>query len=341
YQQSFWKTGMLETGIKWAMTQTNNDLFREDSLSGGWVPNTNMSNEFLYTEHIAAAYASVGRMLGNKWTLKLGLRGEFTYALGNWITTHSETIKKYFNVFPTVFVGYNPSADWRLNLSYTSRIGRPSFSQLNPFRNYIDANSYTEGNPDLDPQLSRQMALSVTFKNHYSLALVYANTRNLIMQNPYYDETGTKTLLWENFGNQFMTGGSLSVSELPITKWLYFTLSGVCVYMGNSANPANGQSEQYINNGVLTNMQGQITLLLPKDWKIELMGMYQGKVPYGYFLIDPIFIMNGGVKKNFLDNRATLSINVSDFFGSLDENLVYKSDDNVEYALNQSINIQI
>ena len=340
YQQSFWKTGMLETGIKWAMTQTNNDLFREDSLSGGWVPNTNMSNEFLYTEHIAAAYASVGRMLGNKWTLKLGLRGEFTYALGNWITTHSETIKKYFNVFPTVFVGYNPSADWRLNLSYTSRIGRPSFSQLNPFRNYIDANSYTEGNPDLDPQLSRQMALSVTFKNHYSLALVYANTRNLIMQNPYYDETGTKTLLWENFGNQFMTGGSLSVSELPITKWLYFTLSGVCIYMGNSANPANGQSEQYINNGVLTNMQGQITLLLPKDWKIELMGMYQGKVPYGYFLIDPIFIMNGGVKKNFLDNRATLSINVSDFFGSLDENLVYKSDDNVEYALNQSINIQ-
>ena len=340
YQQSFWKTGMLEAGIKWAMTQTNNDLFREDSLSGAWTPNTGLSNEFLYTEHIAAAYASVGRMLGNKWTFKLGLRGEYTYALGDWKTVREVTTKNYFNVFPTVFVGYNPSANWRLNLSYTSRIGRPSFSQLNPFRNYIDANSYTEGNPDLDPQLSRQLALSVTFRNHYSLALVYANTRNLIMQNPYYNETGTKTLLWENFGNQYMTGGSLSVSELPVTKWLYFTLSGVCIYIGNSANTANGQSEQYMNNGVLTNVQGQITFLLPKDWKVELMGMYQGKVPYGYFLIDPIFMINGGVKKNFMENKATLSLNVNDIFGTFKSNLAYKSDDNIEYAIDQMINLQ-
>jgi outer membrane receptor protein involved in Fe transport len=109
-------------------------------------------------------------MLGTKWMLKIGLRGEYTYALGDWITTQKETVKSYFNVFPTVFVGYNPSAIWRLTLSYTSRIGRPSFNQLNPFRNYVDANSYVEGNPDLDPQLSDQLALSVNFKTHYNLA---------------------------------------------------------------------------------------------------------------------------------------------------------------------------
>jgi len=51
YQQSFWKTGMLETGLKWAMTQTNNDLNREDFLDNIWQPNTNMSNRFFYTEH--------------------------------------------------------------------------------------------------------------------------------------------------------------------------------------------------------------------------------------------------------------------------------------------------
>ncbi|MDD4499466.1 MAG: TonB-dependent receptor, partial [Bacteroidales bacterium] len=196
YQQSFWKTGMLETGLKWAMTQTDNDLNREDFLNNIWQPNTNMSNQFLYTEHIAAAYASVGRMLGTKWMLKLGLRGEYTHALGDWITAQKETGKSYFNVFPTVFVGYNPSAIWRLTLSYTSRIGRPSFNQLNPFRNYVDANSYVEGNPDLDPQLSDQLAFSINFKTHYNLALIYSHTRNLIMQNPYYDQTGTKMLLY-------------------------------------------------------------------------------------------------------------------------------------------------
>jgi hypothetical protein len=49
YQQSFWKTGVLETGLKWAMTQTDNDLNREDFLNNIWQPNTNMSNQFLYT----------------------------------------------------------------------------------------------------------------------------------------------------------------------------------------------------------------------------------------------------------------------------------------------------
>ena len=106
YQQSFWKTGMLETGLKWAMTQTDNNLMREDFLNDIWKPNTDMSNEFVYTEHIAAAYASVGRMLGSKWMFKLGLRGEYTYALGDWITGKGN-YKNYFNVFPTVFVGYN------------------------------------------------------------------------------------------------------------------------------------------------------------------------------------------------------------------------------------------
>ena len=340
YQQSFWKTGMLETGLKWAMTQTDNDLNREDFLNNIWQPNTNMSNQFLYTEHIAAAYASVGRMLGTKWMIKLGLRGEYTHALGDWITAQKETGKSYFNVFPTVFVGYNPSAIWRLTLSYTSRIGRPSFNQLNPFRNYVDANSYVEGNPDLDPQLSDQLAFSINFKTHYNLALIYAHTRNLIMQNPYYDQTGTKMLLYENFGNQDMAGGALSISELPITQWLHFTASGTCLYMTNSADPAQGQTERYVNNGMLTNAYGQLTFLLPKNWKIEIDAMFQGKIPYGYFIIEPIFMTNGGIKKNFLDNKATLSLNVNDIFNTFDNNLKYNSDSDVQYTLDQTINLQ-
>lgn len=344
YQQSFWKTGLLETGLKWAMTRTDNNLKREDFLDNMWKPNTRMFNEFIYTEHIAAVYASAGRMLGTKWMLKLGLRGEFTYALGDWITVQKETTKKYFNLFPTVFAGYNPSPNWRLALSYTSRIGRPSFNQLTPFRYYIDANTYVEGNPDLGPQLSNQVALSVTFKSHYSLSMVYINTRNLIIQNPYYDQTqnqiGTKMFVWGNFGNQNMAGGSLSISELPVAEWLYLTLSGVCLYMGNTANTDQAGTGQYINDGLLTNAYGQLTFLLPRNWKIELSGMYQGKIPYGYFIVEPIYMMNGGIKKNFMDNRATLSLNMNDIFGTNNSNLEYKSDDNVQYALDQKINQQ-
>ena len=345
YQQSFWKTGLLETGIKWATTQTDNNLRREDFLDTQWTPNPDLSNEFLYTEHIAA-YASVGRMLGSKWMLKLGLRGEFTGANGNWISAQEQTKKQYFNVFPTVFAGYNPSASWRFTLSYTSRIGRPSFSQLNPFRAYIDANSYIQGNPNLDPQLSDQVVLGVNFKTHYNLALLYSHVKDYIMQNPYYTADGTKILLYDNFGTQSMAGGVLSISELPLTKWLYLTVNGTCIYMGNTAvpepepKPEQGQANVYSNNGVFTNIYSQVTLVLSKNWKIELMGMYQGKVPAGYFVVAPMFFANGGIKKNFMNNKATLSLNVNDIFGTFKNNLVLKSDNGVQYKIDQRMHLQ-
>ena len=345
YQQTFWKTGMLEAGVKWAMTETNNNLFREDYSDGSWNPNPGMSNVFNYTEQISAAYISLGRMLGSKWMFKLGLRGEYTYALGNWVSAAEKTEKNYFNLFPTVFAGFNPSANWNLTLSYTSRISRPSFSQLNPFTSYIDANTYVQGNPYLDPQRADQVMLGAGFKSHYNLTLIYAHTKNLIMQSPLYnEETGMKVFMYDNFGTQTMAGASLSVSELPIVKWLTFTFSGTCLYMGNTATPASSGTPagtaNYVNDGLLTNAYGQFTFLLPKDWKIELMGMFQGPIPYGYFKIDPIFISTAGIKKTFMDNKATLSLNINDIFNSFANNLSYSLGEGMDTTMDQKINLQ-
>lgn len=131
---------------------------------------------FNYTEHIGAAYASVGKMLESNGCLKpdCGVNLQVPWEIG-FLPIKQQ--KEYFNVFPTVFAGYNPSSSWRLTLSYTSRIGRPSYNQLNPFRAYIDAHSSVEGNPDLDPELSHQVALGVNFKTHFNLALLYAHTK--------------------------------------------------------------------------------------------------------------------------------------------------------------------
>ena len=340
YQQTFWKTGMLETGIKWATTQTDNNLLREDFSDAQWVPNRDLSNVFNYTEHIGAAYASVGKMLGVKWMFKVGVRAEYTGARGEWISANEVSSKDYFNVFPTVFLGYNPSALWRLTLSYSSRIGRPSFTQLNPFRSYIDANSSIEGNPNLDPQLADQIALGVNFKTHYNLVFLYSHTRKTIIQNPHYDLEGNKLLIYENFGTQSMAGGVLAISELPLTKWLYLTLNGTCLYMSNVAKKEAGQIDAFSNSGLFTNVYGQVTFVLPKDWKIELMTMYQGKIPFGYFIVDPIFFANGGIKKNFLNNKATISLNVNDIFRTFESKLALHSDDAIRYTLNEGMHMQ-
>ena len=55
YQQLFWQTGLLEAGLKWSRTITDNNSVREDFYNNIWNYNSNLSNLFLYDEQIAAS----------------------------------------------------------------------------------------------------------------------------------------------------------------------------------------------------------------------------------------------------------------------------------------------
>ena len=212
YQQVFWQTGMLEAGLKWSRTLTDNNSVREDFYGGRWNYSDSLSNLFLYDEQIAAAYISAAKSFGTKWSVKIGLRGEYTWARGDWRSAGEKSTKSYFNIFPTAFFSYMPSKDWRLAVSYTRRISRPGYSQLNPFRTYMSANSFTEGDPDLDPQFSDQVSLSVGYGQHLNLSLLYQHNTNLIMQHPEVNPAnGEQRLIWENFGTQSLAGAALSI----------------------------------------------------------------------------------------------------------------------------------
>ena len=52
YQQLFWQTGLLEAGLKWSRTVTDNNSVREDFYNNIWNYNSNLSNIFLYDEQI-------------------------------------------------------------------------------------------------------------------------------------------------------------------------------------------------------------------------------------------------------------------------------------------------
>ena len=97
YQQLFWQTGLLEAGLKWSRTVTDNNSVREDFYNNIWNYNSNLSNIFLYDEQIAAAYISAAKSFGTKWSVKIGLRGEYTYARGDWRSAGEKSTKSYFN----------------------------------------------------------------------------------------------------------------------------------------------------------------------------------------------------------------------------------------------------
>ena len=119
FQTSFWHTGMLEAGAKWAMTQTDNTLLSDSVLIGsGATPTETVAN--IYREQVAAAYITAAKQFDEHWNAKVGLRGELTYSKGvytQWGQTKTVERKPYFNLFPTAFVGYSPTQDM-LNFAF-------------------------------------------------------------------------------------------------------------------------------------------------------------------------------------------------------------------------------
>lgn len=337
YQQLFWQTGLLEAGLKWSRTVTDNNSVREDFYNNIWNYNSNLSNIFLYDEQIAAAYISAAKSFGTKWSVKIGLRGEYTYARGDWRSAGEKSTKSYFNIFPTAFVSYMPTEKWRLAASYTRRISRPGYSQLNPFRTYMSANSYTEGDPDLNPQFSDQVSLTVGYGQHFNLSLLYQHNSNLIMQHPEVNpDNGEQRLIWENFGTQSLAGAALSVSELPITKWLNLSANYFAAYNSNIST----SDDSYSDGSFLQSFYGSLNFLLPKEWKIEVGGFGSGNMTMGYMDIRPMYMLFGGIKKNLWDGRGTIALNVQDLLRSFRTSITSYTGDVLTYSIDQRINMQ-
>jgi len=337
YQQLFWQTGLLEAGLKWSRTVTDNNSVREDFYNNIWNYNSNLSNIFLYDEQIAAAYISAAKSFGTKWSVKIGLRGEYTWARGDWRSAGEKSTKSYFNIFPTAFVSYMPTEKWRLAASYTRRISRPGYSQLNPFRTYMSANSYTEGDPDLNPQFSDQVSLTVGYGQHLNLSLLYQHNSNLIMQHPEVNpDNGEQRLIWENFGTQSLAGAALSVSELPITKWLNISANYFAAYNSNIST----SDDSYSDGSFLQSFYGSLNFLLPKEWKIEVGGFGSGNMTMGYMDIRPMYMLFGGIKKNLWDGRGTIALNVQDLLRSFRTSITSYTGDVLTYSIDQRINMQ-
>ena len=309
YQTLVAKMFMLETGLKWALSSTDNTTTRIET----GLPDRN--TEFNYREHIGAAYISASAQLGPKWSLKAGLRGEYTNSFGDWISASDQTRRSYFDLFPTVFAGFTPKAGLNFALSYSRRIQRPSYYALNPAENYIDAHSYTVGDPALKPSYIDEVSLSAGMGQHFALSAGYSHTGDMFSQMPYLKANGDQMLAWANFGRQDMAILTAALSELPITRWFIWTVNANALYMDASTA---GMAE---NRTLSAALYTCLTFNLPSDWKIQLDGRYNSPMAYGFFKIRDQYTANLAVRKNMLDGRLTLTAKLDDIFRTLATNL--------------------
>ena len=161
----------LSYGVKATFTKAKSDVLFFDTVSGSPVLDPNQSNEFDYSEDILAGYISGNTNLNDKLKMKFGLRLEDTKTKGVNAKINEVTVKNYTKLFPSLYFSYAKNGNNNFGFAYGRRINRPNFRNLNPFRFYINDNSYSVGNPFLQPTFSDNIELSHLYKKNLNTSL--------------------------------------------------------------------------------------------------------------------------------------------------------------------------
>src|SRR5690606_28153084 len=126
------------------------------------------TNHFIYNENINAAYLNTNKEW-EQFGVQVGLRLENTNIKleQRAVNQPSTNTYSYTQLFPSFAVQYHMTPIHDVGVTLSRRIERPNYQQLNPFRHYIDATTYKEGYPYLNPASFYSVELSHTFKQRF------------------------------------------------------------------------------------------------------------------------------------------------------------------------------
>ncbi|MFD1293877.1 TonB-dependent receptor domain-containing protein [Lutibacter holmesii] len=187
------------------------------------------SENMEYTENIHAFFAEYEHIIGDFYA-GISLRAEFSTVTVDFETEAATNKTTYNNLFPAVYLDYMFNDDESITLSYTKKIGRPSYTQLQPYeQKYTETWSFV-GNIYLAPVFYHLTRLSYTLsKPKFTLApSLFFNRYNNYWQRVTY-ETGQQIenidkliTTPENVGYVNNYGIDLTAIYTP-NKWLSFT----------------------------------------------------------------------------------------------------------------------
>jgi len=307
--------GKLGFGVKSAYVKTANTFeFFEDDASGNPFKILSNSNAFQYIENVNAVYANFNKSIKTKWTYQLGLRMEQTNSEGTLtradgiVQTDNNVKKSYIDWFPSGALTYNINTKHALNLTYSRRIDRPTYQDLNPFENKLDELTYQKGNAFLRPQYTNVVELSHIFMGFLTTTLGYNHVKDYATE--VTDTIRNATYVQQqNLATQQLYTFNIS-SPTPIKKWWNgFVNIWYNYQVFKGAIGKNQLRAEIPNYGVYL----QQSFTLGKAYSAEVSGWYSGPSVWGAtWKTKPQGSLDLGLQKQLLHNTATLKLAITD-----------------------------
>ena len=315
YEQRLWG-GKLGAGGKISAVKTDNNFLFYNVIDGQDKLDVDQTNQFIYHENVNAAYVNYNRTI-KKMSLQFGVRMEQTHAKGDLIALKGESGKKidtsYVNLFPSAGLTYNINKNNSLGVTYSRRIDRPSYQDLNPFEYKLDELTYQKGNPFLRPQYTDNIQLVHTWKQFLTTSVGYSHVRDFFTQVTD-TAAGTKTFVTnKNISAQNIYSINIS-APLRIKKWW----NGYA-----SINAYHSEFKGQLNNGNLSvgatsmSVYMEQNFTLTKTWSTQVSGFYNAPGIDGTIKSNAMWSVDWGVQKKVLNEQGNIKLSVNDVFNSM------------------------
>jgi len=286
-------------GIKASFTKTNSDVLYFNTLSGAQILDPNRSNEFVYKEDVLSAYFSANTNLSKKLKMKFGLRLEDTKTKGINAEINQETVNNYTKLFPTIYFSYAKNDDNNFGFSYGRRINRPNFRNLNPFRFYINDNSYSVGNPFLQPSFSDNFEVSYVYKKIFNTNLSLNITNDgfgvIFSTNP---QNQTQIVTRENYFKKYTYQLQESFYYNKISWWKSQNSANIFVNITKFKNDFESEPK----NGLQFYFSSNNTFVVSKNTKLQVNTWFMPQHNSGLFSVGKMFDLSLGLQHSFKNN---------------------------------------
>ncbi len=260
YIQKFNKNLTLSVGGSYNKTKTDNDTQFVNILPPTGIDD-NQSNHFIYDENIVGVYATLEKNFNDKVSTKLGTRLELTKSEGSVIDKDEHFTRDYNSFLPYASINYAINKNHNVTYSFSSRVRRPSFWELNPSRIYLTQTNYVQNNPFMKASQYYNQELNYMYKNTYFLVLNTSLVKDASDQIPLQKvENGNTVLRYirTNFGDKQEFSATLGFQKNfynGIWSANYTTTFGHNVFKGSvDTDPITGETFPAFNLNKSTNL---------------------------------------------------------------------------------------
>ncbi|WP_460557002.1 TonB-dependent receptor domain-containing protein, partial [Hymenobacter daeguensis] len=318
YQNPISKTQILEMGAKNILRRVNSDYTTTNYGAGGEVlPSVGLlssNNVFSYRQNVTAGYVAYTLGLPKGFTLKPGLRYEYTTISADFANSLAANIPDYGVLVPSVNLSRKLSNGNVLKLAYNRRIQRPSLQFLNPNVNAQNPKNISYGNPYLAPEYTNnyELGYSTAYKRvNLNLSTFIRNTTGSIEALRTVQGADTVSTTYRNIGQQNAYGGSIFAS---VNTGKFNLNAGTDFYYATLTNNVPDRNFNASNEGFV--MSGRVfgSYNFTPVWGLQAFAFYRGRQVQLQGDQSGFGVYSLSVKRDFAEKRGSIGFGAENFF---------------------------